>query len=249
MPLIGCSDENGDGGTGGTAGAGGTAGDGGTGGTGGVATTTISGVITGFDPEMGPLGALEGVEICETDTENCVLTDASGAATLEVPTDQETSVTLVKEGFAQYLVPLVASEATIPIPFGMATEQRIEDMHGLVMSPYPMDGTGDIAISVAGGEAFAGATFDLGATAGQVFYYDDDGNWNADFTETTDYAVGPWGGFTEVSPGEVQVEIGGTAQNCERFAVSGWPGDVANSVRMPVREGYLSSIQISCDAP
>lgn len=237
MPLIGCSDEEGDGGSGGTAG------------TGGTNTTTVAGVITKFDPEQGSREALEGVEICETDTDNCVLTDASGAATLEVPTNQETSVTLAKEGFAQYLVPLVASEATIPIPFGMATEQRIEDMHGLVMSPYPMEGTGDIAISVPAGDAFAGATFDLGAIAGQVFYYDDQGNWNAEFTSTTDYSVGPWGGFTEVSPGEVQVEVGGTAGNCERLAVSGWPGGVANSVRMPVREGYVTTIQITCDAP
>ena len=58
------------------------------------------------------------------------------------------------------------------------------------------------------------------------------------------------GGFTEVSPGVVQVEIGGTAQNCVRLlSISGWPGDVANSVRMPIREGYLTSVQVTCDAP
>ena len=57
--------------------------------------------------------------------------------------------------------------------------------------------------------AFAGATFDLGDATGQVFYYDDQGNWDADLTATTTYGGGPWGGFTEVSPSVVQVEIGG----------------------------------------
>jgi len=243
LPLVGCSDDNGGGGSGGSAGTGGT------GGSGGAETTSISGVFTGWDPLQGPLGPLEGVEICETDTDNCVLTDAEGAATLQMPTDEETSVTVTKEGFAQYLIPMVLSEAPAPIPFGMATEQRIEDMHALVMSPYPMEGTGDISINVPAGSAFAGATLDLGDATGQVFYYDDQGNWDAELTASTTFE-GPLGGFTEVSPGVVQVEIGGTAQNCIRLlSISGWPGDVANSVRMPIREGYLTSVQVTCDAP
>jgi hypothetical protein len=238
MPLVGCSD-----------GSGGTAGTGGTAGSGGADTTSIAGVITGWDPLQGPLGPLEGVEICETDTDNCALTDAAGSVTVQVPTDQETSVTMAKEGFAKYLLPVVVSAEVVPIPFSMATEQRIEDMHGLVMSPYPMEGTGDVVIGVTAGSAFAGATFDLGDAAGQVFYYDDQGNWDADLTSTGTYGGGPWGGFTEVSPGVVQVEIGGTATSCERLSVSGWPGDVANSVRMPIREGYQSQVQVACDAP
>jgi len=237
VPLVGCGETGGSGGTSGT------------GGSGGIDTTSISTIISGWDPLQGPLGALEGVEICETDTTNCAMTDAEGAATVQVPVDQETSFTMAKEGFAQYLLPVVVSAAPAPIPFSMATEQRIKDMHALVMSPFPMEGTGDVVIAMPRGSAFAGATFDLGDSSGKVFYYDDQGNWNAAFTETTTYGGGPWGGFTEVSPGEVQVEIGGTAQGCERLSISGWPGDVANSVRMPVREGYQSQIQVSCDAP
>jgi hypothetical protein len=197
---------------------------------------------------------LEGVEICETDTNNCVLTDAEGAATLQVPADQETSFTVAKEGFAKYLLPAVMPAQTTPILFSMATEQRIEDMHALVMSPYPMEGTGDIAIVMEAGSAFAGATFDLGDATGKVFYYDAQGNWHAEFTATTTYGGGPWGGFTEVSPGEVspgevQVEFGGTAMGCVGLSVSGWPGDVENSVRMPIRAGYQSQVQVSCNAP
>jgi hypothetical protein len=190
---------------------------------------------------------LEGVEICETETDNCVLTDAEGAATLQVPTGEETSITMSKEGFAQYLLPVVASEAPVPIPFGMATEQRIEDMHALVMSPYPMEGTGDIAIVAEAG--FAGMTLDLGDATGKVFYHDEEGNWDAGLTASTTYTGTPRGGFTEVSPGVVQVELGGTAQNCVRRSVSGWPGDVANSARMPIRAGYQSQVQVTCDVP
>jgi hypothetical protein len=86
VSLIGCGDESG------------TAGSGGAGGTGGVSTMARIAVIRGWNPQQSFTELLEGVEICETDTDHCVLTNAEGRATLQVPIDQEFSFTLEKEG-------------------------------------------------------------------------------------------------------------------------------------------------------
>ena len=238
MPMVGCSDEETTGGTGGA---------GGEGGMGGVETVSVSFVIRSFDPAGGGTVPLEDAEICETDTDNCVMTDADGAATLQAPVNRETSVTIAKEGYQAEILAAVLSEEPPVYTNGLGTVERLEFLHGLVGSPYPMEGTGLIIASWAGLGAFPGATLDLDDATAIGFYYDEDGNWDADLTETTGYALAPKGGFTEVSPGVVQVEFGGTAEDC--VPATGWPGDVDNSVRMPVRAGYASEFLLSCDVP
>jgi len=239
--MAGCSDENGEGGSGGSAGTGGE------GGTGGVETVSVSFVITGFDPVGGLTAPLEGAEICETDTDNCVMTDADGAATLQAPLNQETSVTVEKEGYQSELLAALLSDEPPVYTNGLGTVERYESLHGLVGSPYPMEGTGDIIASWASLGPFPGATLDLNDATAVGFYYDEEGNWDADLMATTTYALGPKGGFSEVSPGVVQVEFGGTAEGC--VPLTGWPGDVDNSVRLPVRAGYSSEFVVSCDTP
>jgi hypothetical protein len=161
---------------------------------------------------------------------------------------EEISITLEKEGYQSYLVAGVVPAAEPPVlTLSLATVERIETLHGLVMSPYPMEGTGDLIVVSAVPSPFPGITLDLGEATGKGFYYDEGGMWDADLTATTSYGFGPWGGFTEVSPGEVQVELGGTADGC--VPVTGWPGDVDNSVRMPIRAGYLTHTIVSCEAP
>jgi len=235
VPLVGCSDTNGDGGSGGTAGTGGTAGNGGTG---GADTASVVFFIREFVPGV-PAEPLEGVEICETGATNCVTTNATGNATLELPVDQEVSYTLEKEGYASYLDSDIISATPGDVAVGMVTVQRLADMYALVMSPYPMEGTGSIFIDTT--EPLAGATFELLDTTGKTFYRDEDLNWSLDLTATTS---GSGGGFVEVSPGVFQVGIGGTAGSCELFR--GWPGDVEGNIKVPVREGYLSRAILVC---
>lgn len=233
--LVGCGDDGG--------GGAGTGGGGGTGGVGGATTTAVTVMITGYDPAQGGfLGPLEGVEICIVETGDCVLTDADGGATQQVPVGEELSATFEKEGYMPYLIPVAVPENPPLFTLGMGSLSRFELLYDLVMSPFPPEGTGAIVIVVE--PTMAGATFDLGSAAGKAFYYDEEGNWDADLTETTSWG---WGGFTEVNPGEVQVEFGGTAQGC--IATTGWPGDVENSVRMPIRAGYNNQISVTCDTP
>jgi len=193
----------------------------------------------------GTTVGLQGVELCETDTTNCVLTDANGEATLCLPFDVETSFTRRKEGYGSYLLALVIPRdgPALHLPLSMATEIRLAAQHNNVMARYPMVGTGMIALEV--GPRVAGATFDLFTAAGQkAFYTDEDLNWRLDLTATTDLGLG---GFVEVSPGVHQVELGGTVEGC--VPQRGWPGRFANSVRFPVLEGHLSDVLVACDVP
>ncbi|MGB5695718.1 MAG: hypothetical protein WBM46_08710 [Polyangiales bacterium] len=185
---------------------------------------------------------MEGVKVCLVDSDVCVLTDAVGSATSQAPVGQELSATFEKEGYASYVVPVVIPADPAVLTFGMATVERWEALHDLVMSPFPLEGTGDIVVVSTPG--FAGATLDLGDATGKVYYYNEEGNWDADLPATTSYG---WGGFTEVSPGEVQVDFGGTAEGC--IPTVGWPGDVENSVRMPIRAGYITDVFVSCNVP
>ena len=235
VPMVGCSE------TSDPEGGGGEGGDGGTGGTGGADTIQITGFISGWDPEEGPTGQLEGVAVCVTDTTDCVMTDAMGNVTVDVPAGEEISYTLDLEGYGSYLEPVLVDEVRTVI-LSMATDARFEDMHGRVMSPYPMEGTGSIFVELVD-EPFAGATFELTDGTGKTFYWDEDKSWDAQLSATTSTGAG---GFTEVVPGEYQIEIGGTATNCV-LAGKGWPGDSANTVRVPVREGYLTRALVICD--
>jgi hypothetical protein len=202
-------------------------------------TAPLTRTVSGFDPEVGGQGALEGVKLCQTDTTKCALSDVNGVATIEVPFDQETSFTLEKDGYGSVLVPIFLSKDGGAGPSGMGTDQAFEKQFDRVMSKYPMEGTGTIRLSLTG--AFAGVTFELVGGTGKAYYEDEDGNWSLGLTATTSRGRG---GFVEVSPGEVEVVYGGTAQGC--LVDVGWPGNVENGIRFPVREGFQTFLTMGC---
>ena len=180
------------------------------------------------------------VRVCVLDTGNCAVTNSSGNATLEVFAEQETAYTMEEGGLAPHIymhVPRVG----VPLGVGNSTVARMEENFGLVDSPYPMRGTG--AIWVSGSPE--GATLTLLNGTGKPFYTEDNErqSWNPDLTAATSPRLG--GGFVEVVPGDYQVEVSGTSESC--VPARGWPGDSVNTVRMPVREGYLSSARVECE--
>lgn len=231
--LVGCGDESGSGGTGGTQCPV------------GANTVPFPAQVTGWNPLTGRTEAAADVKVCLTGTDCCVMTDASGDATMDLPVGEEIALTFEKEGFQPDLRAAVIPEEprTKPYRVALGTVERYQYLHGLVMSPYPMEGTGDALLFNREAAALA-VTFELVDAEGKGFYYNEVGDWDADLTATTSYALGPLGGFTEVDPGEVQVDFGGTGGNCIRL--TGWPSDKANSVRIPIREGYVSQVEITC---
>ena len=246
FPLIGCSETSSTGGSGGSAGAGGeaggggSAGEGGEGGTGG-ATAEVRLFVQGWEP-AGTTGPLAGVEVCEVDTDNCVTTSETGNAVIELPAEEEVAITYAKEGYAKYLQMLTVPAEGLPVAFALGMDQRLQEQHELVGSPYPMDGTGTMFVEILNG--YAGATLALvGDATGTRWYRDENLDWDSNLTAST--SGGRGGGFTEVAPGIVQVDIGNA--NCT--IARGWAGDADNRLKILIKEGFKSRPNVNCEAP
>lgn len=226
---------------------------GGAGGAGGFNTDTRIIVIREYSPERGQVDPIGGVKVCATDTDDCVRTNTEGRAVVQIPVDREFSFTLEKDGYGKELLVDFEPPGLSLFAFGAASleeEGAFYTIHEQVGSPYPMEGTGSILIIPLDSRfsntstsclGVAGRTFELSGATGRGYYHDERGNWDASLIATSCWG---WGGFTEVPPGEVQVEIKSDAENCEVF--HGWPGTVANSVRMPVRAGFLTEVWVDC---
>jgi len=186
---------------------------------------------------------LKDVQLCESDTANCVTTDANGDATLHLPIEEETYVTFDKEGYGSYLMPFYLPPEGLTFQTGISNNIRLATQHENVMSLYPPRDTGTILLHLRA-RPFAGATFDLLEASAKGFYEDEEGWWDPDLSETTSFG---WGGFVEVSPADYQVEFGGTAERCVAEESRGWPGRFENSVRFPVRQGYLTHVDVICE--
>ena len=191
---------------------------------------------------------MPGARVCPLDaTTNCEETDPDGVVTIEVPVG-ESGYTVEKEGYASYLypdiVPLGGYAALLPLP----TAARMSAQHGRVGSPYPPRLTGSILILTS--PARAGVTFELAQATNKPFYVeeltgpdDEVTDWSLDLTETTSEGKG---GFSEVSPGAFLISLGGTASGC--IAALAWPAEGKNTIRLPVREGYITRATVTCAA-
>lgn len=264
--VLGCGDDaTGDGGSGGSGGVGGIAGDGGNGG--GIEFRTYRMFITESNPD-GSVSVLEGVEVCEADADpgNCVTTNEVGRADLNLPADREIAITMDKEGYGPLVVGDVSDETwgpsggTDPAPAGwrMYPDEQLTTIAEQVGTTYPWQGgmVGLLWLSIPRAP-HAGVTFTpVGSTidaVGEPFYFDAaTEQYSLDLEATTAVVAGyllplAEGGFTEVTAGEQQFELGGTAGDCIRPSW-GWPVDGApNRIRVPVREGYATYGSVICD--
>jgi len=237
LGVMGCSETAGTGGSGEDGGAAGMGGQGGEAGTNGEPVSLLV-YISSFEPPL-PADGVEGLSICELETDNCVVTDAGGYATLEGSAG-EIALSMEGAGMGPYIYTYILRAGGPPLALGNATESRFEEMFGLVMSPYPMEGTGAIWVS----GLPEGTRLTLLNGTDKPFYAEGDvkQSWNPDLSAATSREGG---GFVEVAPGDYQIAVSGTSKNC--LPARGWPGDSENTVRMPVREGYLSSARLKCD--
>jgi hypothetical protein len=246
LGVMGCSETAGTGGSGGSAGSGGTGG-------GEIRQYEIR--LTGVEPD-GSNPFIEGVEVCQVDTENCALSNEFGTATLNVLADQEIAFTIEKEGYGKWVMADVSGENTETIADRrMYTDAQLEAVAGQLNTEYPWtDGIVGLVINPSDVE---GLTFaPVGSTVGAVgesFYYDSaTDEYSLDLEAGTAVAAN-WllplgaGGFTEVTPGVQQFEFREPGGNCE--ASWAWPGDMPNTIRVPVREGYRTYGSLICTVP
>lgn len=192
-----------------------------------------------IDSQSGPL---EGVRVCEGDT-NCDVSDADGEVTLGVPFGREIFYTLEKEGHDSLLFAQIIPEDGFSAVWYLQTDGEIAPFYDEMMSPYPRRGTGQIQIFL--DPAIAGVTVDLLGATGEGYYevypWDPPPHVDPELEATTSSGSA---GFVEVTPGDFQVQLGGTAQRCAPFTA--WPDEVENRVRVRVREGHNSIVIIRC---
>jgi hypothetical protein len=240
VPLVGCSDTDGAAGPGG---AGGNGGDGGSTGTGGSAG---SGGTGGCDPSVSATiffntvaseSPLPDVRICEVGTDNCTSSNEDGRASLDFPGCEEVAWTFEKEGHNAFAGADVTDETLDPGPFdwNLPPVETMEMFAEVLDTTYPWTGTHHRAIP-----RRAGATYTL-IDETTLGWYWNMGGPDPDPTETTSSGDG---GFVRLSPGDVEVEFGGTATDC--VASLAWPSERPNTIRIPVFEGFTTYGSMRC---
>jgi hypothetical protein len=207
---------------------------------GSATTAPVALRITGRLRDEPPV-SVEGAQVCQVDTANCVLTDDRGEATIELPSQEEIAYTIEKEGYDSLLIAQVIPASGSTQVWGLTRVETIAELHESLMSTYPRVGAGEIFILVS--PARAGATFDLIGATGKQWYNVGPLELSTEPEATT--SIG-WGGFYDVPPGTHRVQFGGNAMNC--VPRSGWP-DVENGIRVPVQENHNSFIDVTCPLP
>ena len=204
--------------------------------------------ISYYDPEMEP-PPLEGAQVCEADTNNCVTTDSEGIAELTLPRSVNGAWTIEKDGYLPVIVPFNrTSDVSVTTPMG--SDELVAGFAAVLGVPYPLTDEGVLTITTSEpaeeGEDTVGVadvTYELvEGAAGAVFYVYEDGIPST--TQTSTATPPGWGGFTEAVPEEAEVRYDGAPDSCTPNL--GWPGAAANTIAMPVRAGFQTQAQIFC---
>lgn len=204
--------------------------------------------VIAFEPGMGDV-PLDGVEVCQFETDNCATSDATGFVTLTLPANSEVLLTVEKDGYTPTLSPQLTEDSdTDEYRTALLDEQTSSLLAGVLGVPYPLEG-GVVAISALyeplrqDDNGIAGITF---STGGHETYYLDEMSFPTyDLTATT--TPDGVGGFAELPDGEYEVTVGGDAVNCE--VASAWPGASDDTIRVPAAVGFFTQAFISCDEP
>ena len=209
-------------------------------------TVTLNLTVNAFEPGV-TAAPVPNAEVCVLDTEDCTTTDADGLAVVTLPADAETGVTITADGFNPSLVAqitdanLVSDQNATMLTEAIAT--LLADILGI---DYPLVGTGVIAVTtnfqLPEGGGIPGATLELTDGTGTKYYITDGGFPTYDLAETSSFGGG---GFVEVAPGVVEIDIGGSPGGCG--VAQAWPGTTATSIRLPVQDGFFTSSLVFCE--
>jgi hypothetical protein len=221
----------------------------GTGGTGGSSdTVTIDFKVIAFEPAEDDVD-VPGAEVCVADTTNCGTTDAEGLVVLTLPANAEIALTVIAEGFTKTLAPQTTTDVDLTnIQTAVLTDEIANLLAMVLDTPYPLGNLGAVALSTLTApvtdddNGIPGVTYTLNQEK-TAYYLAENGFPTFDLMATT--APDGAGGYVELSPGEYEITLGGTASNC--VVVSGWPGSDANSIRFPVRADFFTQAFVTCD--
>lgn len=95
---------------------------------------------------------------------------------------------------------------------------------------------------ISDGVTIAGVSYSLTGSNGRSFYLDASGTPDTSLTETQ--APGT-GGFVEVAPTTVNLQVSGPVTNCT--SEESWHAAATNAFRLPVRTGFWTQSNVSCE--
>jgi hypothetical protein len=206
--------------------------------------------LTDFNPS-GAAPPVEGVELCESGTDNCVFTNEMGRSVLALPRCEEVVITMNKEGYAPYAISAFTDESftTGTAAGSFFTDDQMEEAASQLGLPYPWTGG---VVALATFPPNPGTTFTAVDASCTEFYFDADSSTYSTAAEATaaapglaDFPLGA-GGCAELPPGVHVFEFGGAATECERGRFS-LPSDAPNTIRVPVLDGYVTWASMSCE--
>ncbi len=208
----------------------------------------LSGVVRALDEATMAGGApLDDVSVCQFASNNCTVTDDEGRYALPLLFNREVQVAYEKSGFGPVLVGYRTERDDIVGDPVMATDDMAAEFAAELGTPYPPVDSGFVTVTAFRGPAsddirLAGVSFSLIGSAGRGYYLDDAGIPNSTLVATQSPGIG---GFVEVNPNPVTLEVRGTAVNCTSPA--SWLADGTNRFRLPVRSGFSTQTSINCE--
>ncbi len=208
----------------------------------------ITGQITEFDPDSQGAGApIADVEICQFASFNCAFTDENGEYSLWLLQNRNVALSIVKEGFGSVLVARFSGTEDLTGDAIMATDAVLSELASEIGTAYPPDGTGSLAVttfrgSVSDGNPLAGVSYALLGSNGRSFYVNDSGIPETSLTETQASGTG---GFVELAPVDVTLQLSGAGVNCS--SEGSWSAAASNAFQLPIRAGFTTQCAVNCE--
>lgn len=215
----------------------------GAGGSGGapIDTVAFSGFILGGHDQVGLVGAT----VCAFDQPSlpCVAAGDQGAFTIALPSNAETAITVVSDGWTSRLLALTTGSTdqsgyAIALPEALSTH----DYYVAGGATYP-DGGGFLRVDMIGFK-LAGVQVSIAPASGVGPLYADT---NFDPLPDPTLQATSTGGqarFGDMNAGVVEVAIGG-AFSC-KVGFGGWPTADPFIVRMPIAAGFETRSELFC---
>ncbi|MGB8329190.1 MAG: hypothetical protein WCE62_03615, partial [Polyangiales bacterium] len=214
----------------------------------GSTSVTLSGKVTEYVPDSQAEGApIAGVEVCQLATNNCTVTDEDGNYELPLLKNSDVAISHVKEGFGPVLIARSSGEENLVGGAVLATDAALATFASELGTPYPPVDTGFLTVtafrgSVADGNGLAGVSYSLLGSNGRSYYMNDSGIPQSSLTATQ---MSGAGGFVEVEPVTVTIQLSGTAVNCT--AAESWAAAASNAFTLPIGTGFSTQINVSCE--
>ena len=214
----------------------------------GSSSVRITGQITEFDPDSQGAGVpIADVEICQFASFNCAFTDENGEYGLWLLQNRNVELSIIKEGFGSVLIARFSGTEDLVGDAIMATDAVLSELASEIGTPYPPDGTGALAVTtfqgaVSDGNPLAGVSYALTGSSGRSFYVNDSGVLETSLTETQAFGTG---GFVELAPVVVTLQLSGAGVNCT--SDNSWSAAASNAFRLPIQAGFTTQCAVSCE--